>query len=71
MSNFFSYIAWQEQVTSDEMIIYNDVRIALDQRTELDFYSASSLIQQSVDGPIAPLGHIILILIQPVFDLFP
>ena len=71
MSNSFSYISWQEQVTSDEMIIYNDVCIVLDQHAELDFYSASSLIQQSVDRPITPLGHIILILIQPVFDLYP
>jgi hypothetical protein len=33
----------------------------------LDFYSASSLKQQSVDRHAALLGHIILIPIQPVF----
>jgi hypothetical protein len=33
---------------------------------ELDVYSASSLIQQFVDRHVAPLGHIILILSQPV-----
>jgi hypothetical protein len=34
---------------------------------ELDFYSASSLKQQSEDSHVAPLGHIILIPSQPVF----
>jgi hypothetical protein len=36
---------------------------------KLDFYSASSLKQQSTDRHIAPLGHIILIPNQPVFAL--
>ena len=36
----------------------------------LDFFSASSLKQQSEDRHVAPLGHIILILSQPVFALF-
>jgi hypothetical protein len=31
----------------------------------LDFYSASSLKQQSADRYVSPLGHIILILSQP------
>jgi hypothetical protein len=35
----------------------------------LDFYNASSLKQQSTDRHIASLGHIILILSQPVFAL--
>jgi hypothetical protein len=37
----------------------------------LDFYSASSLKQQSADGHVTPLGHIILIPSQPVFVLSP
>ena len=41
----------------------------LDQHTELDFYSASSLKQQSADRPVAPLGYIILMPSQPVFSL--
>jgi hypothetical protein len=36
-----------------------------------DFYSASSLKQQSVDRHGPPLGHIILIPNQPVFALSP
>ena len=43
----------------------------LDQHAELDFYSASSLKQQSADSHVAPLGHIILIPSQPVFALSP
>jgi hypothetical protein len=35
----------------------------------LDFYSASSLKQQSADRHDTPLGHIIPILSQPVFAL--
>jgi len=37
----------------------------------LDFYSASSLQQQSADRHVAPLGHIIPILSQPFFALSP
>jgi hypothetical protein len=43
----------------------------LDQHAELDFYSASSLKQQSAGRHVAPLGHIILIPSQPVFALSP
>jgi len=35
-----------------------------------DFYSASSMKQQSADRHVAPLGHIILILSQPESLLF-
>ena len=54
-------------------LIFNDdeVRFVLDQHAELDFYSASSLKQQSADKLAAPLGHIILIPSQPVFALTP
>jgi hypothetical protein len=44
----------------------NAVRFVLDQHAELDFYSVRSLKQH-----VAPLGHIILILSQPVFALSP
>jgi hypothetical protein len=53
-------------------LIYNDeVCFVLDQHAELDFYSASSLKQQSADKHVAPLWHIILIPSQPVFALSP
>jgi hypothetical protein len=48
---------------------YNDdeVCFVLDQQAyKLDFYSASSLKQQSANRHVAPLGHIILIPSQPV-----
>jgi hypothetical protein len=37
----------------------------------VDFYSDSSLKQQSACKHVAPLGHIILIPSQPVFALSP
>jgi hypothetical protein len=40
-------------------------------KAELDFYSASSLKQQSAGRHVAPFGHIILIPSQPVFALSP
>ena len=48
-----------------------EVRFVQDQHAELDFYSASSLKQQSADRNVAPLGYIILIPSQPVFALSP
>ena len=61
--------SWQEQVNFqwDD----DEIRFVLDQHAELDFYSASSLKLQSADRHVAPLGHIILILSQPVFALTP
>jgi hypothetical protein len=56
-----SYIQWNE----------DDVRFVLDQHDGLDLYSASSLKQQSVHRNVAPLGHIILIPIQPAFARSP
>ena len=41
----------------------------LDQHTELDFHSTSSLKQQSVGRHVALLENIILIPSQPVFTL--
>jgi hypothetical protein len=49
----------------------DEVRFVLDQHAELDFYSASSLKQQSTGRHVTPLGHIILIPSQPVFALTP
>jgi hypothetical protein len=62
--NANSAISWREQVNFqwDD----DDVRFVLDQHAELDFYSASSLKQQSTNRHVAPLGHIILIPSQPI-----
>jgi len=49
----------------------DEFRFVLDQHAQLDFYSASSLKQQSADTHFAQLGHIILIPSQPVFALSP
>ena len=38
-----------------------EVRFVLDQHSELDIHSASSLKQQSADRNVVPLGQIILI----------
>jgi hypothetical protein len=53
-----SYIQWDD----------DEFHFVLDQHAELDFYSASSLKQQSAGRHVAPLGHIILIE-PPVFAL--
>ena len=37
----------------------NDNRFVLEQDTQLNMYSASSLKQQSADKHVAPLGHIL------------
>ena len=47
----------------------DEVCFVLDQHAELDFYSASSLKQQTAGKHVTPLGHIILIPSQPVFAL--
>jgi hypothetical protein len=49
----------------------DDIRFIQDQHTELDFYSVSSLKQQSAGRHVALLGHIILIPNQPGFALSP
>jgi hypothetical protein len=49
----------------------DDVHFVLDQHAELDFYSASSLKQNSTGRHVASLGHVIMILSQPVFSLSP
>ena len=62
-------ISWREQVNFQWD--HDEIRFVLDQHAELDFYSASSLKQQSMDRHAALLGHIILIPSQPVFALSP
>jgi hypothetical protein len=76
-SSIFSYIKfinvlailWREKVN---LQWYDDVvRFVLDHHAEVEFYSASSLKQQSRGRHVTPLRHIIPILSQPVFALFP
>jgi hypothetical protein len=57
----------------ENKLIFNEMmmRFALDQHTELDCYSASSLKQQSSSRHVTPFRHIILIPSQPVFALSP
>jgi len=51
-TNNFSAVSRREQVNFQ----YDDeVHFVLDQHAELDFYSASSLKQQSVNRRVAPL----------------
>ena len=64
---FFSYI----MARTSNNLCDNNVRFVLDQNALLDFYSASSLKQQSVGRDVTPLGHIILIPSQPFFALTP
>ena len=44
-----------------------EVCFVLNQQAQLDFYSASSLKQQSADNQVAPLGNSVLIPSQPVY----
>jgi len=68
-SLIFLAISWREQVNfqSDD----NEVGFVLDQYAELEFYSASSLKQQSACKHVIPLRQIILIQSQLVFALTP
>ena len=59
------------QLYHAENNLIDEVRFVLDLHAELDFYSASSLKQNSAGRHFAPLGHIILIPSQPVFALSP
>jgi hypothetical protein len=54
--NYFA-LQGENKLNFDEMMIDN-VRFVLDQHTYLDFYSASSLKQQTVDTHVAPLGNL-------------
>ena len=62
-ANIFNYIIVRINFQWDD----NEVHFVLDQHAQLDFYSASSLKQQSAGRHVAPLRHIILVLSQPVF----
>ena len=55
------------QYHSENKLIFNEMTMT----SELDFYSASSLKQQSAGRHVAPLVHIILIPSQLVFALSP
>jgi hypothetical protein len=66
---FIYYILWREQV--NYRWDNDKVSFVLDQDAELDFYSASSLTQQSAGKNVTPVGHIILIQSQPIFALSP
>ena len=54
----------------ENTLIFNEVCFVLDHHADSDFYSASSLKQESAGIHVAPLGHIILIPSQPAFALF-
>ena len=66
-SCFCQLCHWRGQVTfqSDN----DDICFVLDRQAEFNFYSARSLKQESLGRHVAPLGHIILIMIQPVFAI--
>jgi hypothetical protein len=51
-SAILSVISWREQVNLQ--LDDDDVRFVLDQQAYLDFYSASSLKQQSADRHVTP-----------------
>jgi hypothetical protein len=53
-------MSWREQVNFqwDD----DEVHFVLDQHAEFDFYSASSLKQQSTDRHVVPLRHMLFLL---------
>ena len=51
-----NYIQWHD----------DDIHFVLDKHAELDFYSSSSLKQQTAGRHVASLTHIILILCQTI-----
>jgi hypothetical protein len=68
IQQFFRYIMAR---TSNYQWDADEVHFVLDQHAELDFYSASSLKQQSAGRNVTPFGHIILIPSQPIFAISP
>jgi len=71
MQQYIIFNVLKEYCISKEEEDDDEVHFVLDQYAELDFYSASSLKQQSASRHVAPIGHIILIPSQPVFALSP
>ena len=70
----FTALLWREQVNIqwDDDDDNDEVRFVLDQHDELGFILLAHLNNwQSAGRHVAPLGHIILIPSQPVFDLSP
>ena len=65
MINNCSAISWREQ----DNYQWDEVHLVIDQHAEVNCYSTSSLKQQSEGRHVAPLGHIIMIPIQPVAAL--
>jgi hypothetical protein len=65
----FLAISWREQ--PNFQLNDDEVHFVLDKHTYLDFYSASSLKEQSADRHVAPLGHIIRVQVNQVFALSP
>ena len=55
----------------ENKLIFSEIRFLLNQHTELEFHSTSSLKQQTAGRHVASLGHIILIPSQTVFALTP
>jgi hypothetical protein len=68
---FYANSAMFQLYHGENNLIFSEVRFVLDQHAELDFYSASSLKQQSAGRHVALLGHIIMILSQQVFAHTP
>jgi hypothetical protein len=65
-------LSWREQVNIQWDDDDDEVRFVLDQHDELGFILLPHLNNwQSAGRHVAPLGHIILIPSQPVFDLSP
>jgi hypothetical protein len=60
--NNCSAISWREQ----DNYQWDKVHFVIDQHAELHYYSTSSLKQQSEGRYVAPLGHTIIIPIQPI-----
>ena len=61
LSSNLSAISWRKQVTFP---CVNDIHFVLDQHVQFDFYSASSLTQQSVRRYVFP--PLLLLLLLPV-----
>ena len=68
-SAFFQIYPGESKVIINKIMM--GVCFVLDQQAEVDFYSASSLIQLFADRHVAPLRHVILFPSQSVVVLTP